>query len=338
MNDKKYASFYVTDNEQLPTSAVEEGAICLDEAANKVYIKSNDGIYTFSGENQEKHTTRFGEGTTATGNNQFVVGKYNKDNPDALFTVGNGDATNPHNAFEVLKDGQLKYNGQLDIATGVVTPKVSFYDNNITGYLLNKTGIMDVEIDLPFKPCSVQLMYDKSVNSVSELRDLCNDTYTIYRKLAPGTVSMINNKFLLRYKLLKTETNTSGLSVESDVYYTAIGKYTNAKPNILTLIDIDNKELKFEIESEEPKLTIKRESFLYTSSEYVTYYLDDKLIHSVDSESDGSNKYLYGLSNSASRTVDIAAPNHSTSEPVEIKLDRHKDYTYYIVSRIEPKA
>jgi hypothetical protein len=47
-----------------------------------------------------------GEGTKATVNAQTVVGKYNAEDADALFIVGNGEsASKPSNAFVVKKDG-----------------------------------------------------------------------------------------------------------------------------------------------------------------------------------------------------------------------------------------
>ncbi|MBR2388113.1 MAG: hypothetical protein IKB02_09965 [Clostridia bacterium] len=49
-----------------------------------------------------------GRGTKATATAQTAIGKYNKENPDALFIVGNGTSDNDRsNAFEVLKDGRV---------------------------------------------------------------------------------------------------------------------------------------------------------------------------------------------------------------------------------------
>ncbi len=54
------------------------------------------------------NTHASGESTIASAKNQFVVGQYNKENPDALFIVGNGTSEeNRSNAFEVLKDGRI---------------------------------------------------------------------------------------------------------------------------------------------------------------------------------------------------------------------------------------
>ena len=60
-----------------------------------------------------------GWGTKATELAQTAIGKWNKENPDALFIVGNGTSnTARSNAFEVLKDGTLIGNGTTQIATG----------------------------------------------------------------------------------------------------------------------------------------------------------------------------------------------------------------------------
>jgi len=56
-----------------------------------------------------KYTHAGGLGTKATAEAQTVFGKYNKENPNALFIVGNGTADNiRNNAMEVLADGRVK--------------------------------------------------------------------------------------------------------------------------------------------------------------------------------------------------------------------------------------
>lgn len=46
--------------------------------------------------------------TVASAESQTAIGKYNKENPNALFIVGNGaDENNPSNAFEVLKESGI---------------------------------------------------------------------------------------------------------------------------------------------------------------------------------------------------------------------------------------
>lgn len=61
-------------------------------------------------------------------NNQMVIGAYNKDNPDALFMIGNGtDNENRSNAFEITKDTAIIH-GQ-DILSRIL-PEVTDVDNN----------------------------------------------------------------------------------------------------------------------------------------------------------------------------------------------------------------
>lgn len=62
-----------------------------------------------------------GNNTIASARSQFVVGEFNKENPDALLQVGNGKSdTARSNAFEVLKDGTLLGDSVLQVAIGVV--------------------------------------------------------------------------------------------------------------------------------------------------------------------------------------------------------------------------
>ena len=56
-------------------------------------------------------STAGGYGTVAREECQAVFGKFNKDDPDAVFIVGNGkNDGNRSNAFEVLKDGSIRSN------------------------------------------------------------------------------------------------------------------------------------------------------------------------------------------------------------------------------------
>lgn len=56
-----------------------------------------------------KHCGAIGEYLQTSAHNQFVIGKYNASNPDALFIVGKGDSDdNRINALTVLKDGRVK--------------------------------------------------------------------------------------------------------------------------------------------------------------------------------------------------------------------------------------
>ena len=60
------------------------------------------------------NTVAFGEGTIASTNNSFVVGKYN-DATNFLFAVGNGaDGDHRQNAFGIKTDGSVIINGLVD--------------------------------------------------------------------------------------------------------------------------------------------------------------------------------------------------------------------------------
>lgn len=64
-----------------------------------------------------KATFGAGCGHTLTEKYQSAVGKWSKENKEALFRVGNGSSGNPSNAMEVLKDGTIiadKFKGGLD--------------------------------------------------------------------------------------------------------------------------------------------------------------------------------------------------------------------------------
>lgn len=128
MNNNKYASFYYSTG--MP-SKMNEGDICLDETNNKIYIKSDKGIHSYSGENTSNHNTIIGEGTSinTSGKNQFVLGTYNNPNENSLFTVGNGTSSSKSNALEVLKNGKLYMPGS-DI-TKVESDFLITYDHNV---------------------------------------------------------------------------------------------------------------------------------------------------------------------------------------------------------------
>ena len=53
----------------------------------------------------------FGIGNSSSSDNQTVVGRYNKDDNDAAFIIGNGFTDYKQNAFEVLWDGRAKLYG-----------------------------------------------------------------------------------------------------------------------------------------------------------------------------------------------------------------------------------
>lgn len=93
------------------------------------------GIYTNA---SALASSSFGYGTKATGVAQTVIGKFNQENEEALFIVGNGTFTNDkRNALEVLKTGDVTINGNLTVngkSTTVETfnENVNVEDNTIT--------------------------------------------------------------------------------------------------------------------------------------------------------------------------------------------------------------
>lgn len=107
-------------------------------------------------EAREENSVALGKGTRASSKAQISAGEYNKENPDALFIVGNGTSdTARSNAFEVLKDGTI-LSDKIDKCsvgsykgTGVKSktltfdfePKIVFIrlnDKNGTSYLLSE--------------------------------------------------------------------------------------------------------------------------------------------------------------------------------------------------------
>lgn len=69
------------------------------------------------------YSTASGKHTSATGESQFVVGQYNKDDTDALFIVGNGESvSNKSNAMSVSSNGVLN-------AVSISTPTIAVSNN-----------------------------------------------------------------------------------------------------------------------------------------------------------------------------------------------------------------
>lgn len=54
------------------------------------------------------HSTAFGENSKAEQDNQFVIGKFNKSNSEAIFIVGWGEEGAENNIFCILKDGRVQ--------------------------------------------------------------------------------------------------------------------------------------------------------------------------------------------------------------------------------------
>jgi len=88
------------------TLAWGDGARALEHAATAWGIDTEA-----NGDN----TTAFGLGTIAMEDNSTALGKYNDPTAGAIFTVGNGTASDPHNAFQVGIDGSSHFGGDLSL-------------------------------------------------------------------------------------------------------------------------------------------------------------------------------------------------------------------------------
>lgn len=113
-------SYFITDASQIkakPGTGVEDvdtasvvSNIIDGRAANS--LKQVSASTVVSGVN----AAAFGENTTATGRNQFVVGQNNA-STNSVFIIGKGSsASNRSNAFEVGLDGSAKVANNIDIA------------------------------------------------------------------------------------------------------------------------------------------------------------------------------------------------------------------------------
>ena len=109
----------------------------------------------------------FGVGTKTSTNNQMVIGSFNKEEPDALFIIGNGyydllTGTDVRsNALSIMRDGTVKiYNkdhedsiitkGALDVEVGKINDNISLLDSKVEKYkqeLDKEDGILQEYID-----------------------------------------------------------------------------------------------------------------------------------------------------------------------------------------------
>lgn len=88
-----------------------------------------------------------GVGTKAISKGQTALGTFNKPNPDALVSVGNGTSDNDrHNAFEVLRDGRFRVNDS-DYAF-LPAPPIT---NSLRGNAVFASDVSPLEHDLDIK-------------------------------------------------------------------------------------------------------------------------------------------------------------------------------------------
>lgn len=100
--------------------------------------------------------------TIASADYQTAIGMYNKQNPNALFVVGNGTSdTERSNALEVLKDGSCNIPGIAKLSTGTATEVNVGSASSVGGY------IYELEINFGFVPKLV-LISDSS-NSLNTI-------------------------------------------------------------------------------------------------------------------------------------------------------------------------
>lgn len=89
------------------------------EVTNDYSVKLNDVDNNTS---SAQYTLTAGQGTTASVNHQVVIGKYNSQDNDSIFLVGNGaDAAHKANIFGVSYDGNafLALDEQDELATAI---------------------------------------------------------------------------------------------------------------------------------------------------------------------------------------------------------------------------
>ena len=286
-------------------------------------------LRTGSGENsveqigceaREENSVALGEGTIASARGQFVAGRYNKENPNALLIVGNGTSKdNPSNSVEVLKDGTLVGDGVLQMATGTVEVLHTRYDTGYGGTWNNYHGFVSYEIPLGFRPSVVYIA--KSDSSECFTKD----------SLVKDNQSFSIKNGLFKYRSITPFSDPYELT--ATYRYVALGKTDDKVFNTLTLVDVDGYEIAFEITEKKPILKLVKRyttDSLDNTTYYFDIYLNDKLIRSVSYDSFYSREYVDGLSYTANRTLDIEYAWNSSGGN-SLNLESGKDYTFYIV-------
>ena len=103
-----------------------------------------------------------GDNLTTTENGQSALGKYNKNNKDALLMIGNGYAGNESNALEVLKDGTVvakTFNGEATkVKIAKAAEKYQFKPIYFSNY---KEGTSEIDGVVEY---SSQLQYNTGEN------------------------------------------------------------------------------------------------------------------------------------------------------------------------------
>ena len=178
--------------------------------------------HTFFGEASGYYSAAFNEGTKATAQGQFVAGRYNKINPNALFIVGNGTSeTDRRNAFEVLKDGSFNFK-LTQIASGEYTGTSKAGADNPNS------------LTFDFKP-KFLFIHSYGPYYVFGNRGFYVDTYAMMNVITPSgdnqyknSVTLTENEngmWTMSWYCLETNGATEGQLSRSDYtyYYFAIG-------------------------------------------------------------------------------------------------------------------
>ena len=145
--DKSHAEGNTCTASGLGSHAEGKGTQALkDYAHSEGYETKANGRYShaegYKTQTTTDNTHASGECTIATTKNQFVIGQFNKINPNALLIVGNGSSEESRsNAFEVLKDGSILAAGIINliypIGSVCVVAGNAFNPNDVFGGVWN---------------------------------------------------------------------------------------------------------------------------------------------------------------------------------------------------------
>ncbi len=263
-------------------------------------------------EAREENSVALGKGTIASSKAQMSAGIFNKENPDALFIVGNGTSKdNPSNAFEVLKDGTLVGDSLVKIITGFVSSSYEKAPDTGTYY-------RTIEIPFDFTPSALFLYYSGG-------------------SLKKSFASLqLTNGVLKQY----VESSTEKPSVELYKYIAVGTEKKETEP--LTVVNIVRRggdlTQKFTSKSIAPVLSVV--SHKPGNITYAAFYLDETFMYEdmIRTPADKNDFAKLGLSkandNSLEEVGDFVVTTDYFSNPTfpaPIYLQAGKTYTFYQV-------
>jgi hypothetical protein len=272
--------------------------------------------HTFFGEASGMYSAAFNEGTKATAQSQFVVGRYNKINPDALFIVGNGTSdTDRSNAFEVLKDGGINIEGELAIATGAAITSIENFTIAGVNYVL-----YTIEIPVGFKPMLAKIDMSPSFTDTEWIRENQDIKKTM-------VLSMTKDSFKFRHMF---SGSVSGSGGAGSTEYVIIGQRTYKTYNTVTIIDIDGYvHGPYDITSNEP--FIRAVTSFYSDGTHThalnDIFLNDLRLYRFDEIRMGGYTVDCGLSTTSGGSISIQC----TSEGSVFQLEKGRDYVFHMV-------